>query len=158
MNITSVLLRNNRFHYFPCPIFEIPGLCFAGCFHETVAEKAQCTHKWRWGCKAYWGGLMQCIARSEPMQTKPWDYNIALPPTIYDTRHNVSSNQTGSGTAIYAYFWLPETLKECYNVKLAFWLTFSMFNTFICRIKSSTGRLVISGGENFSKSLKTADE
>lgn len=39
-----------------------------------------------------------------------------------------------------------------------FQLTFSIFNAFICRIKSSTGRFVISGAENFSKSIKTAEE
>lgn len=37
-------------------------------------------------------------------------------------------------------------------------LTFSMLSAFICRIKSSTGLRVISGGGNFSKSSKTAEE
>lgn len=37
--------------------------------------------------------------------------------------------------------------------------TLSMFMSFICSTKSSTGRLVISGGENWGKlSLNTADE
>lgn len=43
-------------------------------------------------------------------------------------------------------------------VQSPFQLTFSIFNAFICRIKSSTGRFVISGAENFSKSMKTAEE
>lgn len=33
-----------------------------------------------------------------------------------------------------------------------------MLSAFICRIKSSTGLRVISGGGNFSKSPKTAEE
>lgn len=43
-------------------------------------------------------------------------------------------------------------------VQTPFQLTFSIFNAFICRIRSSTGRFVISGAENFSKSMKTAEE
>lgn len=42
--------------------------------------------------------------------------------------------------------------------RLCLRLTFSMLSAFICRIKSSTGLRVISGGGNCSKSPKTAEE
>jgi len=47
---------------------------------------------------------------------------------------------------------------ELHSTEPVWHLTFSIFSAFICRIKSSTGRFVISGAENFSKSMKTAEE